>query len=150
MKLFLNPNGYVYIHYKNLDNIDITRRVHRLVAQAYIPNPNNLPIVGHYNNIKNDNRVENLYWTTDSENTKKAFDDNLIKNAKGYEDSQSYPIIVYDANMNEIDRVGSVSICAKKYKVSKSTITRRCKGETKGKSRCGYYFKYDDSIKRNK
>lgn len=50
------------------------RRAHRLVATAFIPNPNNCPQVNHKNGIKDDNSVENLEWVTESGNQRHYLD----------------------------------------------------------------------------
>ena len=63
--------------YKNvclcLNGNDSTRQVHRLVAEAFLPNPNNLPQVDHLDNNPSNNCVENLEWVTNSENMKRAY-----------------------------------------------------------------------------
>ena len=67
-----NRNGYLKINITK-DNVNKTCQIHRLVAKAFIPNPNNLPQVNHKNGIKTDNQAENLEWVTISENHKHAF-----------------------------------------------------------------------------
>lgn len=49
-----------------------TLKIHRQVALAYLPNPDNLPVINHKNGDKRDNRVNNLEWCTFSHNTKEA------------------------------------------------------------------------------
>lgn len=59
----INQYGYCCVNLIK-DNKTRSFRVHRLVADAFIPNPNNYPQVNHINEVKTDNRVENLEWCT--------------------------------------------------------------------------------------
>jgi glycosyltransferase involved in cell wall biosynthesis len=69
-------DGYITAHLSKNSNLS-NKAVHRLVAKAFIPNPENLPEVNHKNGIKDDNRVENLEWVSSSDNQKHAYDTGL-------------------------------------------------------------------------
>lgn len=57
------PKGYQQVNlYK--DGVQTTMYVHRIVAEAFIPNPNNLPQVNHKDGVKSNNDKDNLEWTT--------------------------------------------------------------------------------------
>lgn len=141
--LFTNKrNGYKYVGIK-FETGYKTKRVHRIIAETFVANPNNYSIVGHKNNIKTDNRVANLYWTTISENTKKAFADGLAKNAKGFDDSQSKPVRQYETNTNKlISTYGSIIEASEKTGIPKTTIARQAK--YKRPVRKPTYFRYID------
>ncbi len=90
-------NGYHRIAL-SIDSKKRNWSVHRLVAMAFIPNPESKREINHINGIKNDNRVENLEWCTRSENSKHAFRIGLQSN-KGEKHSQS---IITDLQAREI------------------------------------------------
>ena len=71
-KTRLNKYGYEIVHLSK-DSINKHCPVHRLVAMAFIPNPDNLPEVNHIDGNKENNCVDNLEWVSRSENMKHAY-----------------------------------------------------------------------------
>ena len=77
-KLSKNRGGYLYVNLcKN--GVRKSQKVQRLVANAFIPNPENKRTVNHIDGCKANNHVENLEWATYSENLQHAFDNGLKK-----------------------------------------------------------------------
>lgn len=78
LKGSISEHGYLYYRLSK-DNKKQMFYAHRLVAEAFLPNPNNLPVVNHIDGNKLNNNVNNLEWVSYSDNTKHAHDQNLIK-----------------------------------------------------------------------
>lgn len=125
-------NGYKRIHVSN-NGVDYKFLVHRLVAEAFILNPNNLPCVNHKDGNKKNNCVENLEWVTQSENLKHAYRVGL-RSAKGVKNGR------HKLTEQEVEDIRKCYVkgkhsennsygLAKKYKVSPKTIQLIVRGE---------------------
>lgn len=112
--------------------------LHRLLAEAFIPNPNNYPCVNHINAQKKDNRLENLEWCTYSQNNRHAYDLNLKKGRN------RKPVLQFDKSGNLLNRFVST------YEAYKQTAIRHISEVANEKtaskyyqSAGGYVWKYD-------
>lgn len=85
IKPFMKNNGYLFVKlFKQYDatakkRVYAYRHLHRVVAEAYLPNPNNLPCVNHIDGNKLNNSVENLEWCSRSQNMQHAVKTGLLK-----------------------------------------------------------------------
>lgn len=87
IKTTATHGGYRYVILCN--KAKYVKRVHRLVAETFIPNPFNLPQINHINGVKTDNRLENLEWCTSSQNATHAYQNKLRVPTQGEINGQS-------------------------------------------------------------
>lgn len=126
-------NGYYNVFlYKNTKKKGYG--IHRLVAQAFIPNPDNLPQVNHINGNKHDNRVENLEWCNASYNQLHAVKKGLVKVHK---------VEQYDLSGKYIKTWDSIKEITKTFKVSHTLFVKCC--NNKIDSAYGYKWQYKEA-----
>lgn len=111
-------DGYYSINLQK-KKIRKTQSVHRIIAECFIPNPKKLPFVNHINGIKDNNRVSNLEWVTESGNAQHAHKTGLI-NIKSKKVNQ------YDLDGNFIKKWNSVREAAEYYKCRTESIRTVC------------------------
>lgn len=124
LKPVVMESKYLYVHLCNGKKTK-SRRLHRVVAEAFIPNPNNLPQVNHIDGNKNNCSVRNLEWCSQEKNMKHAIEAGLF-NPKG-ENNPSAKLTESDVrNIREEyskgDKSCSFKALSKKYGVTDVAI----------------------------
>lgn len=130
-----NKHGYltVALSYKGEK---LRRQVHRLVAMAFIPNPEDKPEVNHKNLNKEDCAISNLEWVTTEENRQHA----LRAGAWNPANWRSKKIYLIDKFNRPVKSFKSISEAARKLNLKDSNISKVCKGERSHTG--GYRFCY--------
>jgi hypothetical protein len=122
-ELILKPRitnlGYFRVHLLK-NGIDNLHSLHRIVAKAFLQNPNNHPQVNHKDGDKSNNNDWNLEWCNNSHNQLHAYKLGLNHTASGFEDSQSKPVLHI---FNGIEtKYGSIKLAQKHTGICGGTI----------------------------
>lgn len=112
-------------------------RIHRLVAEAFLPNPEGLPIVHHIDHDKTNNTVSNLQWVTVGDNNSRFW-------SEGPGTNLTTKVDQYDLDGNYITTYKSASDAARSVGTSSSNILGACDG--RHKTMKGYRWKRHDTI----
>ena len=127
--------GYLIVNlYKN--SVGSIKTIHRLVAEAFIPNPENKPQVNHVDENKTNNSLDNLEWMTAKENTNHG-----TRNERSGK-SQSIPIIATNLKTGESMEFYGSNECARQLGLHQASITKVLKGRLRQTG--GYTFKYKE------
>lgn len=137
MKPHMNENGYMIVSLRNGGERHKKYRVHRLVALAFLPNPNNYTDVNHKDEVKHHNNLDNLEWCNRSYNS-------LYGTAQERLSKHKYhPVEMRDVNNGRIIRkFESIKQASQDMNIKRSHISRVCRGERKTAG--GYIWRYAD------
>jgi hypothetical protein len=149
LKLHKGTGGYVQLNTGRAES-QVTYLVHRLVAQLYVPNPDNLPEVNHDNGIKDCNWSWNLKWCTRPQNIQHGFDTGLITppwkgktGSKHFASKGTKQLRISDNVL--IGEFGSTLEAERVTGISAKHIQDVCRG--KGISAGGFKWEYDQQSK---
>lgn len=155
LKLFSSTGGYLYVTIADKVNHFTPKRVHRLIALTFIPNPNNLPEINHIDENKTNNCVNNLEWCSRKYNH--HYGHGIENAAKGRRNSPnlSKEVNQYDLDGNYLRSFPSAAEAARylglNVKVSACRIGQCCRELFKtGNSAYGYLWKFTTSGNKGK
>ena len=135
--------GYIRVHlWKN--GISKHHLVHRLVAQAFLPNPDNLPCVNHKDENPLNNNEDNLEWCTVKYNTNYGTRNKRISEKQINDPIKSKRINQYDLDDNFIRTWPSAMEIERELGYDNGNIIKCCKGNKNYSHAYGYIWKYAD------
>lgn len=131
LKPNINKDGYLFRNYTGDSGRVYSGRINRLVALAFISNPENKPTVNHIDGIKTNNQVDNLEWATREEQMIHAYKLGLKKPMRGVNHPShklsKEDVLYIREHYKAHDREFGMIPLAKKFKVSEATIKRVAK-----------------------
>ena len=141
MKHQFNRKGYPIVRLQDVDKYKKTFSIHRLVAKSFIPNPENKPQVNHIDGNKQNNRVENLEWCTNRENSIHAIKNGLNNHSRYVSGRPKRKVNQIDILTGKIIKTFN-SIADANCEFKTSNIGECCRGKYGRKTVCGYKWEF--------